>query len=209
MNLKKSTLSILSLMLVILFLFTGCAGTPAQSSPTLVPSTNTPVPPTATSVPPTATSVPPTTTPIPSPTLPPTPTAIPASQDAMTVGSFNFNITDVRISDSINNISNGAISNYKGALVLTQNGMLPKDATPGDKLLMVFITLQTSDYQTFIDSDLQLNAGDSNQSTVAILTQEKENGVIWIFDVKPSAKSFVLIFPDGTRIDLSSVAHAQ
>jgi hypothetical protein len=209
MSPKNRTPQLICLMLVILFLFTGCGGTPIQSTSTLIAPTYTPIPPSATPLPSTSTPVPATATPQPSPTLPPTPTAISASQDPLSVGSYKILITEVRISDSISNISNGAISNYKGALVLTQNGMVPKDATPGGKLLMVFIELQTGDYKGFLDSDLKINTGDSNQSTVAILSQEKENRVIWVFDVKPSSKSFLLVFADGTRIDLTTLASGQ
>ena len=188
MSHKKLLPQILGLMLVALLL-TGCGGKPAQPTPTLIP--------------PTATPLPPTVTPIPSPTIPPTPTAIPGSNDPVTVGNFEFQISEVRIADAINNIPGGSVSNYKGALVMTANGLVPQDAKPGNVLLMVFIILQTGDNQSFLDSDLKIIEGDSKKSAVAILTQDQENRVIWVYDVKPSSKSFLLVFPDDVMIDLT------
>ncbi len=178
----------LGLMLVAL-LITGCSGNPAQPTPTPTP--------------PTATPIPPTVTPIPSPTLPPTPTAIPGSNDPVTVGDFEFQISEVRISDAINNLPDGPFSNYKGALVMTATGFVPQDAKPGNVLLMVFVTLQTGYNRSFLDSDLKIIEGDSRKSAVAILTQDQDNRVIWVYDVKPSSRSFLLVFPHDVMIDLT------
>ena len=186
MNNKKRTFWIFALVVILL---TGCSGkVPIQSTATLPPLTNT--------------SIPPTITPIPSPTLPPVPTAIPGSNDPMTIGDFNFQISEVQLTDTLN-VSGGPVSNYKGDLVMTANGFVPKDATPGNKLLMIFTSLQSDNYQSFIDADLKIIEEDSEKSAVAILTQDQENRVIWVYDVKPSSTSFLLVFPDGTIIDLA------
>ena len=186
MNNQKLLQKMLGLMLVVLLL-AGCGKALVESTsipaPTLVPSTLTP-------------------TPIPSPTIPPVPTAIPGSNDPMTIGDFKFQIDEVQLADTIN-VTGGPVSNYKGALVMTANGFVPKDATPGNKLLMIFTTLQSDNYQSFIDTELKIIEGDSENSTVAILTQEQDNRVIWIYDVKPSSRSFSLVFPDDVMIDLT------
>ena len=165
----------------------GCGGAPVEPTFTTTP---TPVPPTATS------------TPIPSPTLPPVPTAIPGNNDPMTIGDFEFQIAEVQLSDAIN-VTGGPVSNYKGTIVVTANGFVPKDATPGNKLLMIFTTLQSDNYQNFVDADLKVIEGNSENSAVAILTQDQDNRVIWVYDVKPSSRSFLLIFPDDVTIDLT------
>jgi hypothetical protein len=120
----------------------------------------------------------------------------------MTIGDFKFQISEVQLNDTLN-VSGGPVSNYKGALVMTANGLVPKDATPGNKLLMIFTSLQSDNHQIFIDTDLKIIEGNSEKSAVAILTQDQENRVIWVYDVKPSSTSFLLVFPDGAIIDLA------
>jgi hypothetical protein len=188
MNSKKLSQWMI-ILIVTTLLLAGCGGkAPVQSTATLPPPTTTPIPPTI--------------TPIPSPTLPPVPTAIPGSNDPMTIGDFKFQIAEVRLADTLN-VSGGPVSNYKGSLVMTANGWVPQDATPGNKLLMIFTSLQSDNYQNFIDTDLKIIEGNSEKSTVAILTQAQENRVIWVYDVKPSSTSFLLVFPEGVRIDLA------
>jgi hypothetical protein len=170
-------------------LLIGCSGKPVQPIATLIPPTTTPIPPTVT------------------PTTRPTPTAIPGSNNPMTVGNFGFQISEVRIADTINNIPGGSVSNYKGTLVMTANGLVPQDAIPGDVLLMIFITLQTGDNQSFLDSDLKIIEGDSIKSAVTILTEDQKDHIVWVYDVKPSSKSFLLIFPNNEMIDLTPLVH--
>ena len=186
MNNKKRTFWIFALVIILL---TGCGGKALVQS-------------TATLPPPTITPIPPTITPIPSPTLPPVPTAIPGSNDLMTIGDYKFQISEVQLTDTLN-VSGGPVSNYKGALVMTANGFVPKDATPGGKLLMIFTSLQSDNYQSFIDADLKIIEEGSEKSAIAILTQDQENRVIWVYDVKPSSSSFLFVFPDDTAIDLT------
>ena len=188
MNSKK-TFHRSCILIVISLLLASCAGRPAQ--PTLTP------------IPPTDTPIPPTVTPIPSPTLPPTPTAIPGSKDPLTVGNFKFQITEVRIADAINNLPGTSVSNYKGALVMAANGFVPQAAQPGNVLLIVLIKLQTGDKQSFLDSDLKITEGDTQKSAVAILTLDEKDLVVWVYDVKPSSKSFLLVFPGDVMIDLT------
>jgi len=186
---SKKTFRWLLILIVISLLLASCAGSPAQP---------TPVP-----IPPTATPIPPTVTPIPSPTSPPTPTAIPGTKDPLTAGNFKFQITEVRIADAINNLPGNSLSNYKGALVKAANGFVPQAAQPGDMLLIVLIKLQTGDKQSFLDSDLKIIEGDTKKSAVAILTLDEADLVVWVYDVKPSSKSFLLVFPDDIMIDLT------
>lgn len=188
MSHKRTMHQILGTLLVSLLL-AGCSGKSVQ--PTLTP------------IPPTATPIPPTNTPISSPTLPPAPTAIPASNDLMTVGNFEFQISEVRIANTIGNIPGGPVSNYKGTLVMAADGFVPKDAKPGNVLLMVFLTLKTGENQSLLDSDLKIIEGDSTKSAVVILNQTQDNRVIWVYDVKPSSKSFLLMFPDDVAIDIT------
>ena len=197
MSYKKLLNQMFGLMLISLFLI-GCGGKTAQPTATLIHPTTTPIPPTT--IP-----IPPTITPIPSPTLPPTPAVIPGSNEPMTVGDFEFQITEVRIADSLNDLPSGPVSNYKGVLVVTENGFVPKDAEPGNMLLMVFITLQSGDYQSFMDTDLEIFEGDSEKSSVATLIQPQDNRVIWVYDVKPSSRSFLLVFPDVVILDLAPI----
>jgi hypothetical protein len=136
-----------------------------------------------------------------------TPTPIPANNNPMTVGAFEFQITEVRIDSAIRDIPHdsptGTISNYKGNLTITEDGWVPADANPENELLLVFITLITGDYQSFLDSDLKIIEGDSTDTTVAIITTDQDNVVILIYDVKPSSESFLLEFPDDVVIDLT------
>jgi hypothetical protein len=182
MNHKKLLSRMLALILVGLIL-ASCGGT-------------------ATLLPPTATAalVPPTATTIPSPTATPAPTAIPGSHDPMTVGDFTFQITEVQIADTLTNLPAGSISNYKGALKMTASGWVPADAKTGDKLLMVFTTLQSGNFQNFIDSNLKVVDGNSEISIVAILTQADNKIAIWVYGVNPASKSFLLVFPDGSAL---------
>jgi hypothetical protein len=187
MNHKKLLSRMLALILVGLIL-ASCGGT-------------------ATLLPPTATAalVPPTATTIPSPTATPAPIAIPGSHDSMTVGDFTFQITEVQIADTLTNLPAGSISNYKGALKMTASGWVPADAKTGDKLLMVFTTLQSGNFQNFIDSNLKVVDGNSEISIVAILTQADNNIAIWVYGVNPASKSFLLVFPDGVSINLAPI----
>lgn len=188
MNNKKRIFWIFALVAILL---TGCGG-------------KAPIQPAATLSPPTTTPIPPTSTPIPSPTLPPVPTAIPGSNDLITIGDFNFQISEIQLTDVLN-VSGGPVSIYKGALVMGANGWVPSDATPGNKLLIIFTSLQSDNYQSFIDTDLKVIEDDSPKNPVSILTQEQENRVIWVYDVKPSSTTFLLEFPDGPTIDLTPI----
>ena len=188
-NHKKSLSSVLASMLACLFV-AGCGGTTTIPHPTATAST---------------TLIPPTATTVPSPSPTPTPTAIPGSHDPLTVGNFTFRITEVRIADVLTNLPAGPISNYRGNLKIVAGGYVPTDAKTGDKLLLVFTTLQSGIFQTFIDTDPKLVAGDSKVSNVAILTQADNNIAIWVFGVNPGSKSFLLAFPGGTSIDLGPI----
>jgi hypothetical protein len=90
---------------------------------------------------------------------------------------------------------------------MTANGLVPQDTIPGDVLLMIFITLQTGDNQSFLDSDLKIIEGDSIKSAVTILTEAQKDHIVWVYDVKPSSKSFLLIFPNNEMIDLTPLVH--
>jgi hypothetical protein len=133
-------------------------------------------------------------------TLPP---AIPGSHDSMTVGDFTFKITDVRIADEMADFPGGPWSNYKGALTLAQAGMVPTDLTPGDRLLMVFVSLETGESQSFRDADLRIVEGTSSRSSLVIMTEDKGKDYVWVYGVSPSSTSFMLLFPDNTMIDLT------
>lgn len=188
MDLKNRSFRIFVLFVILL---AGCSG-------------EAPVQPTATVPPPTATTIPtlaPSSTPL--PTLIPTPTAIPGSNETVTVGDFQFQITDVKISDTLDISEGSLVMNVKGDLVMGANGWLPKDATPGNKLLMIHTSLQSDNTQSFIDSNLQILEEGSSKDTVVVLTQDQENNVIWVYDVNPSSRYFLFVFPDGASIDLS------
>ena len=86
---------------------------------------------------------------------------------------------------------------------MTANGWLPQGITSGDKLLTIITALQSDNYQSFTSTDLKITQEDSSKSAIAVLTQDTDKIVIWIYDVTPSSNSFLFVFPDGTSIDLT------
>ncbi len=165
---------------------TGAATAPATTASTMPPTTGTIA---------TTTTLAATTT-----TMPP---AIAGSHDPVTAGDFTFKMAEVRIADEMADFPGGPWSNYKGSLTMTSAGLVPTDLTPGDRLLLIFVTLETGDGQSFLNADLRLLEGASSRSPLVIMNEVDGKAYIFVYGVSPSSNAFVFLCPDNVTIDLT------
>lgn len=162
----------------------GC-GPGSSPAPTLIDAS------TATASPPAAT---PTITPIPAtPTaspIPPTPTttAIPVSSEPVPVGDFSLKVASVTL----------GTSGY--------NGLVPANATPGQNVLSIEAALAAGDFADLGKIPVWVTDEGGNRADVGVtLTIDSKKTVIWLFPVGGKATSFLLHFPSGAAVDVSSL----
>jgi hypothetical protein len=120
------------------------------------------------------------------PPLKPTATAISGSNNPVTIGNFNLEISTVVLSD-------------KG-----YNGMAPYPITADQTVLAVEVSLISGDLGNLSKLDVWVtDEGDNQTKSGSTLSIDSKKQVVWLFPVAKTSHLFFLYFPSGEAIDLS------
>jgi len=178
---NRNSLKILVMMVVILFLLSGCQS--AQNQPTEVAtSTNTSVSPTATPYPPTSTPEPPTVT--------PTPTIILASDQPIKIGDFSIVINNAKFGDQGFNPYGLASNNGMDVSVSEASGKL-------DELIALGIWFTDDQGVKFKFQTMMTGTNNLGVKTLD-----------WIIFIAEPASGYLMHFPSGEVVDLSMIVKA-